>query len=311
MLALVATLLAQTYVSEQTSFGGDLNYCPGFNASIDAYHGIATGGTIGANGAGKGLVFVPRRRDTVAQMSVHPEVFVDGGVIWGAFVGGCGFSLPPRLAVTPDEVVISQAFHPDCSSNADGMAGGLVISGVAGNFSLRSNPQNQLTIGGQLGLIHDAYLADGGRPSSGDYEEGVVCAEPDGGAYFCWAGDHGSVTSMDTTPMSAGVIHQFDNAEHPRTRHVAGVDHHGAYYQSHSMPLEEFGSPVPLQLTTTKGQFHYFRESRLMYAFDTHHWYFANGEAWVRLAEQPSIDALQLMVLILEARLAVVEARCL
>jgi hypothetical protein len=313
MFALIATLLAQGYVAEMTSFGGELTYCPGLNASIDAYHGIATGGPIFPNASGLGLELVGRRRDQVAQVSIQSEVFVDGGVQLSVNAPRpCNFSAPPMFAVTNDGVYYGWAFNPDCSNNSDVFAGSWVdASGVAGHISFRAADRNQLTIAGALAANHDAMLEGGDRPNPTLYPPGVVCTETDGGTFFCYAGNHGSTTLTDTTQMHAGVVVQFDNLDHPTTRHRAGIEAvNGAYFQSHGLSREQFDSPVQFAVMVNDhgaiGQFTYFRESRLLYAFDTHHWYFANGEQWVQLAEQSSVEA---RLIALEARVTALETR--
>lgn len=305
MLTLLAIALAQTYTPGHVSFGGDLNYCPGLNASIDAYHGVATGGPIFPNASGLGLQLVGRRRDQVAQVNVGAEVWVDGGVVFGVN-SACGYSAPPLFSVTTDGVQYGWTMNADCTGNGNVFAGGLVDnSGVSGHFSLRSAPGNLLTVGGHLSPLH-AMLPNGEQPDPANYPAGWVMTDELGRHYFPYAGLHGSVSIATVDYQPTGFIATFDNNGHPVYSHRAGIDANGGYFQSHWLTREQFPSPLVETTMTSLGQFRYMMASTLYYAFDTKHWYFTDGSRWVQLAEQADVDA---RIIAIEARLAALEAR--
>lgn len=318
MLAVLVLLLAQvpSPVTNHVSFSASLTYCPGLTASVDAYHGVATGGPIIPNAPGLGLELVGRRRDRVAQVSVQSEAWVDGGVLFSVNVPRpCNFSAQPPFAVTMEGIYFGQPVQRDCSSNPSVFAGGLIDNGVPGHISLRASPGLHPTIAGDLGVWENcAMLPNGEHPNPLDYPAGWVAQAPDGGYCFPYAGLHGSVTSGTVSFMRAGFLETWDNNGHPEPgayfSHRAGIDHNGGYFQSHGMTRAQFPSPVAVTLLTSMGQYRYMMASSKYYAFDTRHWYFTDGTAWVQQAEQPAVDELLARVLALEARVSAIEARC-
>lgn len=296
-----------SYAPEPVSFGGVGYYAPGLNASIDAYHGVATGGPIFANLPGRSVEFVSRRNDRAPGIIFRSERWVDGGVVLQVNAQNCGNS-SPVFAVTADGIAYGGAFNPDCSGNADPYAGALVHAGYAGSVALYS-ARDYLTVAGSLGAIR-AVLPDGGQPNPADYPSGWVRCDAEG-CHFPYAGLHGSVNSAARVPMYAGQLGEWHNRtdDDGFHAHKAGIDWLGGYWQNHGLTRAQFPSPRVETTETSVGQYRFAMLSTLRFAFDTLHWYFNAADSYVQLAEQPEVDALRTQVTAQAALISALEAR--
>lgn len=234
--------------------------------------------------------------------------FVDGGIIFSVNPGGACNAIP-IFHVTDDRVGFGSTVTSTCSSPSDPHMGSLVDqSSMSGHIALRSAEQYYLSIGGGLSERRDAVLPGGARPDCATDPRARL--DENGNCYFPYGGMHGdTLTGSVYGPRYSGYLHEFYNpiGGGIRSDHRSFIDWNGAYAQNHQLWLSQFPRPDVDSFQTNLGTFYSGAiQSTIMYDFAPatgHHWYFSNGTAWVRFAEQPELEALKARVAALEAKL--------
>lgn len=256
--------LGATFIfNAEPSFAANVSYASGLAASADFYYGIATGGPVFPNANGNSLPLFGRRLDGVAGVYVGAQHWIDGGVMFGVNLPVCGFSSQPMFAVTTDGVLFGAQADRACGSSGNLRQGALIHQGgVAGQISMTAANNLSLTFTGNLSGNHTAWESGGNRPVAANYNPAynstVVCAEPDAGTYFCYAGVHGAVIASTVEEMKQGLIFQVDNVDRASGNHVFYVSYWGSFGQNDQIPYSAFpsASAAPMILTS-EGQYRY------------------------------------------------------
>lgn len=263
----------------------------GGTVSTLSQNGIALGGgfiTTLFDGQGISLENLRASTDPGAGLNVTSVHYRDAGSYFAVLSGGACYAQPLLTVQSNGDLVYQAAPDNTCSQSPNVLEQGILTDGTtaSGHVSMQSADGLYLTLRGRLTNRRDAWESDGGRPS---YDGGYwIRTEPDGGAYYTYAGLHGAITIVQQQSAFGGWMFQIDNPNSDGGPAFGGpnkfhIDSWGAF-GGDGMPRASFPAcPAWLQQTSL-GQFYYgVSPSGLLWASDEEKWYRCASTGWAEL----------------------------
>jgi len=263
-------------------------------SSMNTY-GLAVGDliTMRLDGQGMSLENLRASTDPGAGLNVTSVHYRDAGSYFAVLTGGACYAQPLLTVQANGDLVYQAAPDNTCSQSANILEQGILTDGTtaSGHVSMQSADGLYLTLRGRLTNRRDALEFDGGRPRfDGGY---WIRTEPDGGAYYTYAGLHGALTIAQQDSAFGGWMLQIDNPNSDGGPEFGGpnkfhVDAWGAI-GGDGMPRAYFPAcPAWLQQTYL-GQFYYgVAQSGMLWASDEERWYLCTSSGWAPLGQVPS-----------------------